>query len=108
MNVPGLTATHNGAKNCLINLLKHKTFVLLNCIPEVEPDEEEHGRGRELESEVNVDRGGKVGPRGVRGGGVDQVAAEGREHDGAKVADEPLDAVVSPELLLLDSQKDRS
>ena len=52
-----------------------------------------------LEGEVNVDRGGEIGPRGIRGGGVDQIAAEGGKDDGAEVADEPLDAVVAPEFL---------
>ena len=43
-----------------------------------------------LEREVDIDGGGEVWPGGVLWGGVDQVAAEGGEHDGAEVAHEPL------------------
>ena len=39
--------------------------MLLNCLPEVKPNEKEHGGGGELEREVDVDGGGEVWPGGV-------------------------------------------
>lgn len=73
---------------------------------EVQLDHQDDGGRDQLEPQVNVNDGRVVGPAGRVGhvvgglrGDVDDVASEGRKHDGAEVPHEPLDAVVSAHLL---------
>ena len=98
----GLVFISIWATFCKIVLVNYPTWWF-----KVELNHDDHERGEELQRDIDRDDGGeaKVGDVVVTvdaadiGRDVDDVAAQRREDDGPKVADESLDAVVATHFL---------